>query len=1159
MASIEDKYKKMTQIEHVLNKPNMYIGAITPDINNMWIFNDDINRFEQKDITFTSGFFKTYDELIMNAVDQTMRKLKVKCTEIKINVTNDSIEITNNGDGIDIEMHKEHKIYVPELVFGCLLTSTNYETTGKLVAGTNGIGCKTAVIYSKKFEIEIVDSQRKKKYHQIFLDNLSKIEPPTITDCKTEPYVKVTYYPDFAKFHMKHINSDVFQLLKKRAYDISTCTHSKVKIYFNDELIKTKSFTDFIKLHYNTNVDVIHEIVNEHWEIGVVFSKNGEKIDTSFVNGIWTYNNGTHVKYVENRITKLLTDYIKEKNKTKIHTPLIKEHLNIFVKCSIPDPAFTSQTKEMLATPSTQFEKDITISNDFITNLAKTGIVDLVISFSKMKEMASLSKTDGKKTKRVDIPKLEDAEWAGTAKSAETRLILTEGDSAKSFAIAGLEKMGRERYGVFPLRGKVLNVRKATPDKISKSKEFCELKDILGLKQNVKYTDTKKLRYGGIMILTDQDLDGAHIKGLLINMFHYFWPELLIKEGFIQCYSTPLLKAFPKKDVKRLEGKEFYNMQEYELWMKTVKKQDWVIKYYKGLGTFQEHEQKQAFENYKDKIISYVWEDEDVLGNKIKLEDDDTEEIKYSSKSAESIKLAFDDEKVTERKKWLSRYNPAVSLDGRLTKVEYSKFINEELIHFSNEDNIRSIPSIMDGLKPSTRKVLYIGLKHTSDIKVSQLAASVSEKTEYKHGEKSLEGAIIGLAQNFVGSNNINLLFPSGNFGYRKLGGHEAASSRYIYTRIEKIAKDIFLKEDEAILEHIVEEGIKIEPRTYYPIIPMVLVNGAEGIGTGYSTKIPPHNPLDICQNILDYLDGKELKDMDPWFSLFKGTIKKKKENMYEIIGKYTIKDDDTINISELPCAGLYCWTDKYIGMLRGEGESKNKKNPYEGIIKDVKSRCGNNKIDIDVIFEPYELQKLVKNGTIESFLKLTVNYNVSNLYLYNSEGLMTKYESSKEILGEFIEKRYTVYNERKQYNLAYYKYELDVIKYKIQFLQHNIDETIVLKNKEEEDIFKELEKLGYPKLAKSFKKENDEEESYSYLTEIKIFNLTKNNLKKLQQQYEERLMEYEKYKNTTIESLWKEELNKFITNYEKWLNEKEEYIRQVDGSNGKKSKRKTT
>eukprot|EP00952_Eustigmatos_sp_NYUAD-ZCMA_P013704 54119-Eustigmatos_ZCMA.PRE.1 len=198
-------------------------------------------------------------------------------------------------------------------------------------------------------------------------------------------------------------------------------------------------------------------------------------------------------------------------------------------------------------------------------------------------------------------------------------------------------------------------------------------------------------------------------------------------------------------------------------------------------------------------------------------------------------------------------YNSKQVLDVSQKQVSVKDFVHRELIHFSMDDVRRSIPSLVDGLAPSRRKIIWTcfqrGLTTQSkEVRVSQLAGAVSEAALYHHGEASLCQTIVRLAQDFVGSGNINLLHPSGQFGTRLQGGNDAASPRYIMTYLSPIAPYIFRSEDNGILRYAQEDGVQVEPETYLPIIPLALVTGISGIGTGWATQIPPHDPRQIIE-----------------------------------------------------------------------------------------------------------------------------------------------------------------------------------------------------------------------------------------------------------------------------------------------------------------------
>ena len=403
------------------------------------------------------------------------------------------------------------------------------------------------------------------------------------------------------------------------------------------------------------------------------------------------------------------------------------------------------------------------------------------------------------------------------------------------------------------------------------------------------------------------------------------------------------------------------------------------------MGTSSEKEARECFNDFEKNLITYIWGENDKIHNKesklidendsessmesqqTKSEEEEEDHFKdRNSDSYKAITLAFDKRFSNSRKKWLEGYNPDSIIENNEKFVTYHDFVHKDLIHFSNSDNMRSLPSICDGLKPSQRKVVFASFLRKLDkdeVKVSQLAGYTSDKSAYHHGEVSLQGTIINMAQNFIGSNNINILMPNGQFGTRRMGGKDSASARYLHTMFNKISQKIFRKEDEHIYQHIIDDGHVVEPINYSPIVPMVLVNGSEGIGTGFSTNIPCFNPISIVNSIYKRMDGKEFKELVPWYRGFKGTIKKLNEKSYESCGVFKIVSGNKIHIKEIP-VGM--WTQNYRDHLEYLLIDDPKKPKKHEIIIDYKDNSGNNNVDIMVELTNGSLQKLIKNKLIE-------------------------------------------------------------------------------------------------------------------------------------------------------------------------------------------------
>ena len=1093
-------HKKLSHLEHILTVPDTYIGDIEECTSNVWCFNETTKKMEKRELTYIPGMYKLFDEIIVNAFDQYIRiKEKnddslIPVKNIKINVEKESglISVYNDGEGIPIEIHPEEKIYVPELIFGELLTSSNYNQEEiKHVGGRNGYGAKLANIFSTIFKLTTVDKVKQKKFFMTFYDNKSRKDKPKITSCKSKPFTLIEYIADFKRFNVDGLSDDMVELFKKRAYDIAACSDNKLNVYFNDTKLEVKNFEKYMNLYLDDSVKPTYEKVNERWEIGCALSPSLSFEQVSFVNGINTLKGGKHVEYIIKQISDKLCDFIKKKKKVELKNSYIKENLIVFIKSTIDNPKFDSQTKETLASNKSKFGSKCDISTKFIDSLAKCGIVEKAMLLNQAKQDKALSKTDGKKKNRITgIPKLEDANFAGTKKSAMCTLILTEGDSAKSTAMAGLEIIGRDKYGVFPLKGKPINVKdEKNAKKLLENKELANIKKIMGLETNKVYKDTGELRYGAIMILTDQDEDGSHIKGLIFTLFEKLWPCLFKMKGFLNSMLTPIVKAVNKKEVR-----EFYSLKDYEKFSKEfpqlVAKMN--VKYYKGLATSTPKEAKEYFRQLK--MVEYTNEEKEDI---------------------EALNLAFGKEKdsADKRKIWLQKYNRDNTLDYTNPTVSMKQFVDEDLIHFSNSDNIRSIPSMVDGLKPGQRKVLFGCFKRNlvNEIKVAQLAGYVSENSAYHHGEASLAGTIVNLAQTFVGSNNIALLDGVGQFGTRIQGGKDAGQPRYIFTRLSKITNEIFNKMDAPLLNDNYDDGMKVEPEYYVPIMPMILVNGSSGIGTGWSTDIPCFNPSDIKANIKRGLNGQEMKPMKPWYNGFKGQITKISDNSYLTKGIYSI-DKNKLIVNELPVGK---WTQKFQDDLENLIAKQKVVRYYNSYCTDVNVKyiivCDENQLNkLNVYDERLQMTKL------ENYFGLYSKISTSNMYLYDRNCKLKKYNNELEILSDYLEVRKDFYKDRIEYIIKTYESELSILTYKMKFIKEFIDGTIKIIRVKKTEIIEQLKTKEYPEI----------DGSYDYLIKMHIYNLSEDKIDELQKQIDSKNDELVKMKNQTVETFWNTELD---------------------------------
>ncbi len=1174
------QYKKHTHREHILELPDTYIGSVETSSEFRWIYDEATGCMNWRNVQFCPGFHKIFDEVLVNALDHRVRMMGrtgVDCMPVKhidVTLTPTLITVRNDGDGIPVEMHPDTGLWAPELIFGNLLTSSNYDKSEeKIVGGKNGYGSKAVNIFSEEFTVETVDHRQKKKYVQTWTSNMSVVGKPKITASSVKPYTEIRYKPDMTRFSWStpvpptEIPADMLAVLATRVVDAAACAGKDCKVTLNGKLVTSNTFPKYVGLYLKDDTGsvmtgdsvsgggddadtasvapsedgamggaggpsgarkraapapkrVAFEVAGARWEIGAILTRDlhgdapPDERHISFVNGIATRRGGKHVEYVSKKILGDFCELAKKKAKIDITPALLKDSVVWFINSTIVNPSFDTQTKETLTTPASKFGSTPEITPKFCDQLVKIGLLNEAQALLDAKISRDAKRTDGRKKSTVrGIPKLDDAEWAGTAKSAECTLILTEGDSAKTLAIAGLAVVGRQKYGVFPLKGKILNVKDISADKKLKNQELTYIKQILGLETGKVYTDVKQLRYGRLMIMTDQDVDGSHIKGLLMNLFHTDWPSLL-KLGFLCCLMTPLLKATKGREVHN-----FYSASEFEEWKASLGDdgaRGWKIKYYKGLGTSTAAEGREYFESMN--CVEYIWND--------------------ASDSA--IDLAFNKKRADDRKEWLATFDRARHLEVKSggACVDYSRFVHDELIHFSNYDNIRSLPHVMDGLKPSQRKIFWAALKKnlTSEIKVAQLAGYVSEVAAYHHGEASLNGAIINMAQNFVGSNNLNLLVPNGQFGTRLMGGEDSAAPRYIFTELNKMVRTVVKKEDDPVLVYTEDDGQMVEPETYLPVVPLLLINGALGIGTGFSTNVLPYNPVDIVGALKFRLSGGTADlttmEMTPWWFGFRGkTFASADGKTFTTKGVYEFLDDDacTVRITELPVG---CWTQDYKDFLeemlvtqeKGGAAKKDKDGEKEIMLRSYTAAYNDVQVDFTLHLDPdyYHTARSYVNE-FESKFKLCTTHKTTNMVAFDVDGKIRKFANVGEILETFYKTRLAGYTQRRLKELERLGAEITECNARLVFVRAVVEKRLVIANADDDILLANMRALGLPALSGG-----EGLKGYEYLLRMRIDRLKAAAVAELEAEHANLMRVRAALEATTAEQLWLADLDAF-------------------------------
>src|SRR3989338_5244337 len=1034
------EFEKKSPRQHVLDRCEMYLGsdAIEEVEKHVLLVDENGDKCEKRKIVISDVIERIFLEILSNAGDNVRRSEEagINPGKIQVDVVGKKVSIYNEGKHIPTGMHEKEGIPIPELIFGNLLTGSNYDDEKeRYVCGRNGIGAKATNIFSKHFIIEIGDPVKRVVYRQLFTDNMKKRNDPKIEgEYNGIGYTRITYFADFERLYGKDdtynlkgysgYTEDMIACFGKHCVDISFTCHVPIK--FNGRVLDYSDLDKYSSLYIRNPTTNNIKYEDENTQL-VVFDTPDKGEAITFVNGIITSKGGVHVS---TWLDKFCVPIVEKLKKHAISKKDIKPHLTLIGSFRLDKPRFKGQTKEYLSAPKPK----VLIQDNVLNQMTKWDLVQRIIQGINAMNMKALSKTDGKKTTFVDVLKAEDARLAGGPKYKNCVLFLTEGDSASTFACKGIGNK-RDIYGTFPLKGKPLNTSKSTNEKIADNVEITNIKKLLGLKEGVDYSDDKifnTLRYGAVCILADQDVDGRHIEALIYNMFRKY--PALLKRGYVKVMYTPLIKVCKGQKMY----KSFYSLKEYEEWKKTddctsyTKK--WNISYYKGLGSSEDDDIEEAFLN--STIISY----------------------KYDDKCETSFSLIFDRGNEDQRKKWLLSYDKDKE-DPNSSKGTFSHFLNNDLILYSLSDLQRSIPCVWDGLKPAQRKVLYALIKRGRPAifpKVSQLIGYVSDETKYHNGEKSLGEVIINMAQDYIGSNNIPLIEGKGQFGSRK--GGDAADPRYIFAAISTITSWIFRSEDDILLEYKDDEGKAIEPVNYLPIIPMFAVNGCEGIGTGFSTSIPCYNPKTIILWIKQWLlkrltQGKSDKPIDlpilvPWYKGYEGIIRKRGERWISE-GSFDVENGDII-VNELPITvTINCYAAKL-----AKKKEKGKIKDFKTITTSVKQK--------KYIFIPNFIIRGCEQPNLKN-LGLISTIGDKNITLFDGNGICKKYSTIESAIDEFCHLRLGKYQERKAKIIPQLESELVTEHLRYHYIEDVNSNKIIVTGRPESDILSDMHKSGYP------------------------------------------------------------------------------------------------
>jgi DNA topoisomerase-2 len=577
----------LDEIEHVRRRTGMYAGSTELQTASEWVYDPIEKKMVKRTISYIPALVKVFSEILDNAIDEHRRQ-PMDSIRVEFDPSG-MISVQDSGRGIPVEIHPQTGKYVAETIFSNMRAGSNFnDSEDQQLIGTNGVGSTLTNILSKHFRVESCDG--KKLLTQDFYDGLrERTEPKIKPDTKNR--TKISFVPDYEFFKLQGLDGDHALKMTKKIVDAAACNPA-VKFYVNGERINVRDFGDYIGLYSD---EYVYDDT-EDWKVGVSASDGFEQI--SFVNSVETYQGGTHVFYVMDQITEAVRAFIKKKHKIEVKPADIRNHMRVYISANVNRPKFSSQTKEnMISQPGT-YKTTWSVPDKMINKLLKSPIIQSVLDWvtakSKAAELAELRKAgkDIAKANPKRVDKFTDAVEKRDRHLCEC--YFTEGDSARNSIQSARGK--NKLIGSFSLRGKPLNVYDTetkeilAPRKNGDMSEFANVMVVTGLQFGETINHVSQLRFGKLVVLSDQDLDGFHVTSLVLSFFAKYWPELF-KLGVIYRMNTPLYIATTTKG----DVFEFFTEEEYETWAATAPKHK--ADYFKGLGGFDTETFERFLEN----------------------------------------------------------------------------------------------------------------------------------------------------------------------------------------------------------------------------------------------------------------------------------------------------------------------------------------------------------------------------------------------------------------------------------------------------------------------------------------------------------------------------------------------------------------------------------
>jgi DNA topoisomerase-2 len=1190
MATDDNKYQWLSAREHVLKRSEMYAGSVTPCeqcTHTMCLVDGRVTR---RDVTtsFSPALLKVSDEVVVNACDNIVRCPMQRF--IKARFGEDGVfEVENDGATIPVAHWPGTTRFIAEILFGEMMSGENFDDeNGRTGGGLNGVGVKITGILSTWLELKCVSLAENQLFYECsddckrllgaaldgappgvdeapehavqglsfhFLSRTGKCTPQTIIGYKGRFYrnvgavvysqrfednLRITHPPKLRKPTAKErtssttvrwqvdlerlstprpIEADVLAVLRTRMFEVAACYGESVGVYVDGCKLPVRNLKDYASAlgapfvarefveRENTRLEVCLAGCAEAREACVV----------GFVNGI-RCSAGTHIEAVWRKLCDALSAMLQRRMKrpVAVKKEQLRARLVLVVGVTMVNPTFATQTKEKLDTPAARLGlNSFELSAATLRALDRHGVVDELQTLQEQDDVRTVQRSVKTERSRTQaIPKYEKA--LKLASKEPCSLYITEGDSAKALAVAGFSVVGREQNGVFPLRGKLLNVNGMSAKRALENKEIMYLTQILGLDPCVLYTRETALRlpYRHLVIFTDQDTDGSHIAGLILNWMRAMHSSLLrALPDFVHRFVTPIIRAKLGS-----ETHSFFTQQEYQEWVQTGIRPA-AVKYYKGLGTSTSEDARVYFNSIDRHRFA----------------------VRYTGPDCDAaIDAFFATSKTDVRKQLLDVADPTSYIHYAQDDVTFQDICHKELVMHGLADNRRSIASAMDGLKPSQRKILHVALtRGGGECKVAQLAAAVAERTAYHHGEKSLVQAMVAMAQPWMGACNIALLRPNGMFGSRHDVRSEHSAERYIYTEKHPIAALLFPPEDQPVLEYLEDDARLVEPKHFVPVIPFVLVNGADGIGTGWRSNCPAFCPRDVLANVRRLVadEAAALAPMTPTYVGFEGTTHSE-DGEWVFAGRCEIETPTTVRITELPPR---MWTAPYIEMVRKD------------LIGD-KSTAFVHSIEDHSLGESVRLHVKLKaplapettEAELVLRLKLRCRVQMRHLNLFSADGDLFHFGSVDEIMRCHAHERRTLYSRRIRVQIEKMTQDEQVAIHKARFVREVRAGELDVRRMSKSTLEETLRASGYPEMDGGFK----------YLSSIGLFALTRDVSESLEAEAKRLAETVSRLRATTAESMWQHELDRFETGLA--LYEEEQRLLRDNTPPAKKNKKRT-